>query len=58
MIEIRIQNHATVARSRRRIARFLPASILRSRVEEALAERLRENLADEGIEAEIRVVDG
>jgi hypothetical protein len=32
--------------------------MLRNRVEEALAERLRENLADEGIEAEIRVVDG
>lgn len=58
MIEIRVRNHVAVAEKRHLLARLLPQSLLRRRVEESIAERIRKTLESEGVDATVVLTDG
>ena len=55
MIEIKINNAAEIAKSRNIFAKLLPGSLLEGMVEKAIAKKLNERLATEGIEAVVIV---
>ena len=57
MIEIRVHNHVAVAKKRHLLARLLPHSLLRRRVEESIVERIRDTLEREGVEATVVLTD-
>ena len=55
MIEIHIRNCAEVAKSRSFMARLLPGTLLHSMVEKAIAKKLQEKFAEEGLDVVVNV---
>ncbi|MEE9398050.1 MAG: hypothetical protein V3V31_13670 [Methylococcales bacterium] len=55
MIEIKINNCAEIAKSKSVIAKLLPHSVLQGMVEKAVAKKVEERLAQEGLEAVVVV---
>ncbi len=57
MIEIKINNSVEIAKSRSFIAKLLPDTLLHRRVEKAVAQKLQDGLAPEGVDAVVIVLD-
>ena len=55
MIEIKINNSVEIAESRSFMAKLLPDTLLHRRVEKAIAKKLQEGLAQEGVDAVVVV---
>ena len=55
MIEIKINNCVEIARSKSVVAKLLPHSVLQGMVEKAVAKKVGEKLAQEGLEAVVIV---
>ncbi len=56
MIEIKINNGAEVAKSKKFVAKLIPKAVLENMVEKALAKKLREKLQEEGVDAIVSVL--